>query len=253
MKSFVSAFLSGFGFLTTIPVGITMEGIENLMKHIYFFPVVGALLGIIIGTVGYGSSFAFHPLIVSFIIIVSIYYFTGFNHLDGLADFGDGIAAHGTREKKVSAMRDTSIGTGGLLLCILAVTGLFSTLFAIIEAGFFFLPYVLVVAETSAKQAMVTVAAFGKSIHKGFGAMTLDNTKFSDFIIGLVFSGAVSYLLLGIYGIAALIISQIGGLIVLNTANRNFGGASGDVVGASNETGRIFSLLAFGGISWMLL
>ncbi|MFU8767285.1 MAG: adenosylcobinamide-GDP ribazoletransferase, partial [Candidatus Methanoperedens sp.] len=98
-----------------------------------------------------------------------------------------------------------------------------------------------------------TVAAFGKSIHKGFGAMTLDNTKFSDFIIGLVFSGAVSYLLLGIYGIAALIISQIGGLIVLNTANRNFGGASGDVVGASNETGRIFSLLAFGGISWMLL
>ena len=253
MKKFLSAFRSGFGFLTTIPVGITMEGIENLMKHIYFFPVVGALLGVIIGAVGYVSSLAFPPLIVSFIIIAAIYYLTGFNHIDGLADFGDGIAAHGTREKKVSAMRDTSLGTGGLLFCILAVIGLFSTLYSIIDSAYFFLPYVLVAAETSAKQAMVTVAAFGKSIHKGFGALTVDNTKVSDFLTGLVFSGAVCYLLLGMYGIAALIISQIGGLIVLNTANRNFGGASGDVVGASNEIGRILALLTFGGIAWMLL
>lgn len=253
MKTFLSAFRSGFGFLTTIPVGITMEGIENLMKHIYFFPVVGAILGIIIGAIGYASSFAFHPFIVSFIIIVSIYYLTGFNHIDGLSDFGDGIAAHGTTEKKVSAMRDTSLGTGGLLFCVLAIIGLFATLFPIIDSGLLFLPYVLIVAETSAKQTMVTVAAFGKSIHKGFGAITLNNTSTTDFIIGMVFSGAVCYLLLGIFGLAALIVSQLGGLIVLNTANRNFGGASGDVVGASNEIGRIFALLTFGGIAWMLL
>ncbi|MDL5502271.1 MAG: adenosylcobinamide-GDP ribazoletransferase, partial [Candidatus Methanoperedens sp.] len=31
MRKFLSAIRSGFGFLTTIPVGITMEGIENLM------------------------------------------------------------------------------------------------------------------------------------------------------------------------------------------------------------------------------
>ncbi len=97
---------------------------------------------------------------------------------------------------------------------------------------------------------MVTVAAFGRSIHKGFGAMTVDNAKKSDLMIGLVFSGVVCYLSLGALGLGALIVSQLSGLLILNTANRHFGGVSGDVVGASNEVGRLASLF-FIGAAWM--
>ncbi|MCZ7361897.1 MAG: adenosylcobinamide-GDP ribazoletransferase, partial [Candidatus Methanoperedens sp.] len=105
MKEFLSALRSGFGFLTTIPVGITMEGIEKLMKHIYLFPVVGSVIGLLLAGAGYASSMLFPPFLTSFIVIISIYYLTGFNHIDGLADFGDGVAAHGSREKKIAAMR----------------------------------------------------------------------------------------------------------------------------------------------------
>lgn len=254
MSEFLSALRSGFGFLTTIPVGITIEGIERLMKHIYLFPVVGAVLGIILAAVAYGVSILFPPIIVSVIIIIAIYYLTGFNHIDGLADFGDGVAAHGTREKKIAAMRDTAVGTGGILFCIVALIGLFSSLFSI--AGSrpllpYILPLALIVAETSAKQAMVTVAAFGRRLHQGFGAMTVDNTRKSDFIIGMIFSGIVCYFSLGIFGVEALMISQLAGLLVLNTANRHFGGVSGDVVGASNEIGRLAALIFIGGLAWM--
>ncbi|SNQ60279.1 adenosylcobinamide-GDP ribazoletransferase [Candidatus Methanoperedens nitratireducens] len=254
MSEFLSALRSGFGFLTTIPVGITMEGIERLMKHIYLFPVIGAVLGIILAAIAYGFSILFPPIIVSVVIIIAIYYLTGFNHIDGLADFGDGVAAHGTKEKKIAAMRDTAVGTGGILFCIVAIIGLFSSLFSIAENRSF-LPYILppalIVAETSAKQAMVTVAAFGRRLHQGFGAITVDNTRKSDFITGMIFSGIVCYLSLGVYGIEALIISQLAGLLVLNTANRHFGGVSGDVVGASNEIGRLAALLFIGGLAWM--
>jgi adenosylcobinamide-GDP ribazoletransferase len=255
MKDFLSALRNGFGFLTTIPVGITMEGIENLMKHIYLFPFIGAVLGIIFAMIGLVSSAIFPPVLASLVIIISIYYFTGFNHIDGLADFGDGIAAHGTKEKKIAAMRDTAIGTGGLVFCILAILGIFSILFFIAEINPrpLFLPFALIVAETAAKQSMVTVAAFGRRLHEGFGAMTVDNTKKSDFIIGLVFSGLVGYVLIGVFGIEAIIISQLAGLLVLNTANRHFGGVSGDVVGASNEIGRLAALFFMGGFAWMLL
>lgn len=68
---------SGFGFLTTIPVGITMEGIERLVKHIYLFPVVGAVIGIILATIGFAISFAFNPEITSLLLIATIYYLTG--------------------------------------------------------------------------------------------------------------------------------------------------------------------------------
>ncbi len=252
MSGFLSALRSGFGFLTTIPVGITMEGIENLMKHIYLFPVVGAVLGVILAAVSSVSSSIFIPVVTSFIIIISIYYFTGFNHIDGLADFGDGIAAHGTREKKIAAMRDTAVGTGGLVFCMIAILGIFISLFSL-AGDRRFLPFALIVAETSAKQSMVTVAAFGRKIHEGFGAMTVDNTKKSDFIAGMIFSGAVCYLSLRASGVGALIISQLAGFIVLNTANRHFGGVSGDIVGASNEIGRLAALLFLGGSTWMQL
>lgn len=254
MRELLFALRSGFGFLTTIPVGITMEGIEKLMKHIYLFPVVGAVVGLLLAGIGYASSAALPPILTSFVVIISIYYLTGINHIDGLADFGDGIAAHGTREKKIAAMRDTSVGTGGMLFCILAILGLFSSLVLIAEKKEIFpylIPSTLIVAETCAKQTMVTVAAFGKSIHKGFGAMTVDNTKISDLAAGLVFTGVICYLALGSIGIGAVIVSQSAGLLVLNTANRHFGGVSGDIVGASNEIGRMAALMFIGGYVWM--
>jgi adenosylcobinamide-GDP ribazoletransferase len=254
MRQFLSALRNGFGFLSTIPVGISMEGIENLMKHIYLFPVVGAVIGIILAVIGVTSSLILSPMMLALLVIISIYYFTGINHIDGLADFGDGIAAHGTKEKKIAAMRDTAVGTGGIVFCMISILGLFVSLVSIQETNvFLLLPFALIVAETSAKQSMVTVAAFGRRIHEGFGAMTLDNTKKSDLIIGTVFSASVCYIVLGFLGIETFIISQLAGLLVLNTANRHFGGVSGDIVGAANEIGRLAALLYLGGAGWMLL
>jgi adenosylcobinamide-GDP ribazoletransferase len=251
MSELLSALRSGFGFLTTIPVGITMEGVEKLMKHIYLFPVVGTVIGVILALTGLASSAIFPPILTSFVVIAAIYFLTGFNHIDGLADFGDGIAAHGTREKKVQAMRDIAVGTGGFVFCLIAILGIFSSLFSILESGAAVFALALVVAETSAKQSMVTVAAFGRKIHEGFGAMTVDNTKLSDFIIGMVFSAFVCFVLLNVPGLESFIIAQLSALLVLNTANRHFGGVSGDVVGASNEIGRLTCLIFIAGAIWM--
>lgn len=254
MRDLLYALRSGFGFLTTIPVGITMEGIEKLMKHIYIFPVVGAVAGLLLAGAGYASSIVLPPILTSFVVIIFIYYLTGFNHIDGLADFGDGVAAHGTREKKIAAMRDTAVGTGGMIFCIIAILGVFSSLVSIAEKKEIFpylIPSALIAAETCAKQTMVTVAAFGKKLHEGFGSMTVDNTKISDFASGLVFTGIICYLALGSIGIGVLIVSQSAGLLVLNTANRHFGGVSGDIVGASNEIGRLAALMFIGGYVWM--
>jgi adenosylcobinamide-GDP ribazoletransferase len=254
MKQFLSALRNGFGFLTTIPVGISMEGIENLMKHIYLFPVVGAVIGIILAVIGLTSSLILSPIMLALLVIISIYYFTGINHIDGLADFGDGIAAHGTKEKKIAAMRDTAVGTGGIVFCMISILGLFVSILSIQKTNIYLLlPFALIVAETSAKQSMVTVAAFGRRLHEGFGAITVDNTKKSDLIIGTIFSASLCYIVLGYLGIEAFIISQLAGLLVLNTANRHFGGVSGDIVGAANEIGRLAALLYLGGAGWMLL
>jgi len=113
LRELLFALKSGFGWLSTIPVGISMEGIEALMKHVYVFPLVGLALGVILGGVAYTAEQALSANLVAIVVIVAIYKLCGINHIDGLADFGDGVIAHGTREKKVQAMKDVSLGTGG--------------------------------------------------------------------------------------------------------------------------------------------
>jgi len=267
---FLFAVRSCLGFLTTIPVGISMEGLAALGKRLYLFPVIGAVIGLLIGGVGYLFGLLLPPEAASVMIVASLYYLTGINHLDGLSDFGDGFVAHGSREKKIGAMRDVSLGIGGVVFCVIAVFGLFAAMSGILErdtvgVGYQFLA-IMIAAEVSAKQAMLTISAFGKSIHPGLGSIMIDETGFREFVIGLIFSAAVCVLVfagvggldvgvgmcagLPVLGVAMLGSAIALSLVVLRTSNRNFGGISGDVIGATNEIARLVALLV--AVAWVV-
>jgi len=94
-----------------------MEGLAALGKRLYLFPVIGMVIGLLIGGIGYLFGSVLPPEAASVMIVASLYYLTGINHLDGLSDFGDGFVAHGSREKKIGAMRDVSLGIGGVVFC----------------------------------------------------------------------------------------------------------------------------------------
>lgn len=238
---------AGTGFFTTIPVGISMEELEVLSNYIYLFPLFGILVGAITGVFGFLllSIPSLPAQIIAISLIVLLYLLTGVNHLDGLGDFGDGVVAHGSREEKIAIMRDPRLGTGGALFCIAAILALFSAIWAIAELRQPFLLFKLfMIAEIAAKLSMVTVIVWGKSIHKGFGSMMIEHSSKWDFLAGFVISAAIAFLALGIGGIAILISSIISALLVLRSASRNFGGISGDVMGASNEIGRAAGLIA---------
>lgn len=259
MSAFLLAVRSGFGFLSTIPVGITMEGLDELMKRSYLFVFVGAVLGLIIGASAFVFEIIFPPQVSAVFIIVSIYYLTGLNHLDGLADFGDGATAHGSLEKKINALKDMSLGVGGVAYTAIILIALYASVTALqneavllhyIEIDAATVVFVtMFIAEVSAKQAMLTIAAFGKPIHEGLGSMLINNTNMSKFTIGLLFSALFCMLASGIIGylavgIVALFASIISALVILNISNRHFGGINGDCIGTANEIGRIIAVMA---------
>jgi adenosylcobinamide-GDP ribazoletransferase len=247
------ALKSGFGWLSTIPVGISMEGVEALMKHVYVFPVVGLALGVLLGAVAYIAALALPANLVAVVVILAIYKLCGINHIDGLADFGDGVVAHGTLEKKVQAMKDVSLGTGGAVFIVVLLLATFAV---VSDTSMALLPLALLAAEVSAKEAMIAFAAFSESLQKGFGQIMIERTGQKQFIIGLIFSAVVCAAVLGPLGLAMLGIAQIAALYMVVVAKRNFGGATGDGIGATNEVCRLAALaaaLAFGGaLPWML-
>ena len=279
MNSFLLAFKSGFGFLSTIPVGISMEGIDELMKKIYFYPIVGAVLGLLIGAVAYIGQMIFPDPILATLIIGFVYYITGFNHLDGVTDMGDGFMAHGSLEKKLRALKDTNLGTGGVSFCILLLLALYGSIRSVQEedlgAGsnlplLMFLS--MFIAEVSAKQSMLTIAAFGKPIPPpkdqacpGLGAMTINGATRKNVLIGFLFGAIVCSLPFGLIGLLPYLGACTSSLMLLNRSYAHFGGLNGDGIGTANEIGRVTALIIIavilklsldgymGGLKWTLL
>ena len=252
MKDFFLALRSCFGFLSTIRVGNSMNGIDALMRHIYLFTVGGAVIGVIAGSIGYATSLYFKPAVTAFITLAVLYYLTGINHLDGLADVGDGIVVQGDSRRKIEVMKDVATGAGGVFFVTLALIGTYAAIFTVSQTNHI-LP-AMIVGEVCAKHGMLTTSFKAKKIHEGLGSMNIDGTTFIKYLISLAIALAICTTLYHIYGIVAIIISSIAAITVRAVANKHFGGVNGDVIGATNEVARIAALFTLSGVtSWTLL
>jgi len=262
MSGFVDAFRAGFGVLSTIPVRCSDADVEALSKRMFVFVPVGVVLGALIGCAGavaYLLPEATTPL-MPLAVMYAIYFLCGLNHLDGLSDLGDGMTAHGAREKKVGAMKDTSIGVGGMGYVVMYLIALYAVLLTVVEnAGPLVLAAALTVSEVCAKHTMVGVAAMGTPLHEGLGSVFVRHTGYSSLLTSLVLSVLIGALIAGMVGIIAVLAATLTSAIVVHRASAHFGGVSGDVLGASNELGRLAALLcmgvgaAVGGGAWRLL
>jgi len=273
MSGFLLAVRTGFGFLSTIPVGITMEGLDELSRRSYLFVFTGIVLGALMGIFTAFSEYLFPSSLSAALILAFIYYLTGFNHLDGLSDFGDGFTAHGSLEKKIKALKDMSLGIGGVAFCVVSLLILFSAIISLQgsiqetispDIQWLYLPLSIFVAEIGAKQAMITISAFGKPIHEGLGSMIINTTTSGTFLIGMLIGGIACGLVLGVAGLVAFASAIVSAFWVLYVSKKHFTGINGDCIGTANEVGRIASLIAvivtlnlisagYGGFAWMLL
>ena len=255
--------LGAIGFLTTLPAGKTNRFV-HLQKRTYLFPVAGVLIGIILGVIATILMVLLpdQPDIFSVLMIISIYCFTGFNHLDALSDFGDGITAHGSREKKVRALKDMALGTGGVAFIVLYFLLLFVLIQSLVsvEISTRFgsgIGISLLVAEVASKHSMITTACLGQPIHQGMGSVIADNTGPWQLLVSLLISVAVCTVLMGMAGLVVLVMAMLLSVVVVVISKRHFGGINGDCIGTSNELARLVAfgtiLIIFAGglVSWM--
>ncbi|HEX2305582.1 MAG TPA: adenosylcobinamide-GDP ribazoletransferase, partial [Nitrososphaeraceae archaeon] len=114
------SFISVLSFLTIIPMPKAYNlDLNTIARNMYFFPLCGAIIGIIIGFVALLSSTFLPQYITSFIVLVTFVIITGVHHIDGLADFADGLMKKGDRESKRKAMSDPIVGSAGATALII--------------------------------------------------------------------------------------------------------------------------------------
>jgi adenosylcobinamide-GDP ribazoletransferase len=233
-----------FSFLTAIPVSMDQDMLTDAAKGMFLFPLIGAFIGSLAGLFGWVTLQYLPSLLVGALVLGFLLLITGLHHTDGLLDFGDGIMAHGSPERKIEIMHDQLTGAGGLSLGIMTFL---ITAFSITKLSENVIVQGLVVVEISAKLSMVVGAWAGKIVHRGMSSSFLEamhgKKGTTRLVIALTISFAIAVLLLWLTGFIVVLAAIIASLIMVEISHRHFKGVTGDVLGATNELARMVSLI----------
>lgn len=106
------------GLLTVIPVRARTE-LDGIGASAAWFPLVGALIGLAAGGVRVAADHPLGPAAAGVLAVITLIALTGALHQDGLADCVDALGVRGGRERRLEVMRDSTVGTFGVLALVL--------------------------------------------------------------------------------------------------------------------------------------
>jgi adenosylcobinamide-GDP ribazoletransferase len=109
-------FISAIQFITIIPLG-KAETFDP-PKMIPYFPIVGILLGILVVLFDHAASRLWSMPVISLLDVIFLAVLTGAFHLDGLGDAADGLLGQRSKEKALTIMKDSRLGTMGLVAIV---------------------------------------------------------------------------------------------------------------------------------------
>lgn len=160
MKKELELFLIALMFYTRIPVSINLNySDEKLNASTRYFPLIGYIVGAL-SFLGFYATQLVLPLeiavIASFLIGILV---TGAFHEDGLADFFDGFGGGWTPERILDIMKDSRVGTYGMVATILQLVLKYFALFYLIQTlipyGYFYVFLIFIIYHSLARFAAI--------------------------------------------------------------------------------------------------
>jgi adenosylcobinamide-GDP ribazoletransferase len=224
--------LAAFQFLTILPVKLNFTS-QQLGRASAYFPVVGAVIGLVLAGINYLLNLILPEAAVNIILIALLVLFSGGLHLDGLADTMDGIAGHRTPERRLEIMRDSRIG--GFAAIGVALVLLMEYVFLnSIPGNFMFAA--LIVAPTLSRWAVVNaIFVYPYARLEGLGTSFKEGVSWRQFVIASVVSLIPAVVLFKVAGVVIMAGVWITVTIAAIYLKSQLRGLTGDTYGAINE------------------
>lgn len=207
------------------------------------FPLVGLIVGVLAATIGglltaCGLSANLTAALVLMVMIVT----TGAMHEDGLADTVDGLWGGWEPTRRLEIMKDSHIGTYGVLALVLSVLMRWGALAALINADMLAIG-VISVATLSRAPMVVMMAVMPHARTDGLSA-SVGRVAAKTAQIAVLIAIMITLALLGWIGITAIAITTLAALITALIAHQKIGGQTGDILGATQQISEIAALTA---------
>jgi adenosylcobinamide-GDP ribazoletransferase len=236
-------FLQALSFLTILPVGRTsLAGDKELARSMAFYPLAGLVLGLLLYTGYWLFSFLFPKPLVLWATIGLLAFLTRSLHLDGFADTIDGLASGGTKENILEVMRDSRIGSFGVIGLIFLVGAKY---FSLDQLPKEFIFSSLILMAVMGRHSMVLVCYRSPYARSGEGLARpfTENLGPIETAVSAGTAFGIAFWLAGVKGI--LIFS---GVTLFSLGYRLFfvkkvGGITGDILGAANELAELLCLV----------
>ena len=279
----MTPFFIALQFLTRLKiVNQTEWSVEDFGKSVVAFPYVGLIIGLILAVL-YGILSPFIPLVpLMLIIVIAEFLITGGLHADGLMDTSDGLFSGRERERKLEIMKDSRIGSFGVVAFVFVTLLKWQLLTAIPTAEF--IPMALIMMPLMSRWSLVlSIRSYPYAREQGMGAAFANlapkhvityntlSTFFMPIVILLIgvilytllygvysiFSiadvgyvvglGVLAYATLGIFqiNIVSMIITYIINRILNHYIVKQLGGTTGDTYGFVVEVTEVLLLLIY--------
>ena len=231
---------TALGFLTRLPI---RGASGDLARAARLFPVAGALVGLAGGILYIIALWLGLPhLLAATAAIGGTVLLTGALHEDGLADMADGFGGGSDAAAKLAIMKDSRIGTFGVLalaLSLLARVAALAALDAYVGAG------ALIAAHALGRAGLPLIMAREPLARETGLAAAAGRPRESDALIAIGLGALLGCLALGwLGGLLAILIAAVATFGLARFARRQIGGYTGDVLGAIEQICEIGVLAA---------
>lgn len=245
---FVSAedIFVALGLLSRLPVppGAAERGAASA----WAYPLAGLILGALAALVGLiAHAFSLPSPLTALIVLGFLTLATGAMHEDGLADTADGLWGGWTRERRLEIMKDSRIGTYGVLALILSVAARWAALTLLFEMGGGTAAAALLVSASLSRATMPLLMARLPHAREGGLSHSVGAVPHRTAWLALAIAAVAALFFAGWSGIPAIIWALAAALVMGFLARSMIGGQTGDILGATQQLAEIailFSLVA---------
>lgn len=224
------------GFLTRLRFPRVEYSDETMARATRWYAFVGLAIGLALGALFWALSTILPQAVAALLTVAAAMLLTGALHEDGLADIADGVGGSADRSRAMEIMRDSRIGTYGVLalgvalatkitaLTLLPLPAAFAALIAGHTLGRFSMTWLMRRLEYARADGAAGFMSAATSINDSPHWMAAALAMLP--LLWLVGVATVFLTLLAVLGLISLIASRL---------KARLGGYTGDALGASEQ------------------